>query len=66
MRAHLAPGHDDNGKPAKNWDLDALAGAGAIRSTANDMLRYLRANMGVDSVAAGRGDEIRASSRAAT
>jgi CubicO group peptidase (beta-lactamase class C family) len=48
MRAHLAPGHDDNGKPAKNWDLDALAGAGAIRSTANDMLRYLRVNMGLD------------------
>ena len=48
MRAHLAPGHDDNGKPAKNWDIDALAGAGAIRSTANDMLRYLKANMGVD------------------
>jgi len=49
MRAHLAPGHDDQGKPAKNWDLDALAGAGAIRSSANDMLRYLRANMGIDS-----------------
>jgi D-alanyl-D-alanine-carboxypeptidase/D-alanyl-D-alanine-endopeptidase len=48
MRAHLAPGHDINGKPAKNWDLGALAGAGAIRSTANDMLRYLMANMGVD------------------
>ena len=48
MRAHLAPGHDDDGKPAKNWDIDALAGAGAIRSTANDMLRYLRANMGLD------------------
>ena len=48
MRPHLAPGHDDMGKPAKNWDLDALAGAGAIRSTANDMLRYLKANMGFD------------------
>ena len=47
MRAHLAPGHDINGKPAKNWDLGALAGAGAIRSTGNDMLRYLFANMGV-------------------
>lgn len=46
MRAHLAPGHDESGKPAKNWDIDALAGAGAIRSTANDMLRYLKANMG--------------------
>jgi hypothetical protein len=31
-----------------NWDFDALAGAGAMRSTANDMLRYLRANMGID------------------
>jgi serine-type D-Ala-D-Ala carboxypeptidase/endopeptidase len=48
MRAHLAPGHDHTGKAAKNWDFDALAGAGAIRSTANDMLRYLKANMGID------------------
>jgi len=23
----------------KNWDFDAMAGAGAMRSTANDMLR---------------------------
>jgi len=48
MRAHLAPGHDATGQAAKNWDIDALAGAGAIRSTSNDMLRYLRANMGID------------------
>jgi serine-type D-Ala-D-Ala carboxypeptidase/endopeptidase len=48
MRAHLAPGHDVTGKGAKNLDFDALAGAGAIRSTANDMLRYLKANMGID------------------
>ena len=49
MRARLAPGHDDAGRAAKNWDLDALAGAGALRSTANDMLRYLKANMGIGS-----------------
>jgi serine-type D-Ala-D-Ala carboxypeptidase/endopeptidase len=48
MRAHLAPGHDNMGHAAKNWDIDALAGAGAMRSTANDMLRYLKANMGID------------------
>jgi serine-type D-Ala-D-Ala carboxypeptidase/endopeptidase len=49
MRVHLAPGHLYTGEAAKNWDhLDALAGAGAIRSTANDMLRYLKANMGID------------------
>jgi len=51
MRAHLAPGHDDTGKAANNWDFDALAGAGAIRSTANDMLRYLKANMDIDQSA---------------
>jgi D-alanyl-D-alanine-carboxypeptidase/D-alanyl-D-alanine-endopeptidase len=49
MRAHLAPGHDNTGNAAKNWGFDALAGAGAIRSTANDMLRYLKANMGSDA-----------------
>jgi CubicO group peptidase (beta-lactamase class C family) len=48
MRAHLAPGHLYTGEAAKNWDLDALASAGAIRSTANDMQRYLKANMGID------------------
>ncbi|CCE07999.1 Beta-lactamase precursor [Bradyrhizobium sp. STM 3843] len=45
MRAHLAPGHDASGKPVKDWDFDVLAGAGGLRSTANDMLRYLKANM---------------------
>ena len=48
MSTHLAPGHDNTGSAMKNWDFDALAGAGAIRSTANDMLRYLKANMGID------------------
>ncbi len=48
MRAHLAPGHDEMGKAAMNWEFDVLAGAGAIRSTVNDMLRYLKANMGID------------------
>jgi D-alanyl-D-alanine-carboxypeptidase/D-alanyl-D-alanine-endopeptidase len=48
MRAHLAPGHNNRGDVAKNWHLDSLAGAGAIHSSANDMLRYVRANMGLD------------------
>jgi serine-type D-Ala-D-Ala carboxypeptidase/endopeptidase len=48
MRTHLAPGHDILGTAAKNWDFDTLARAGAIRSTAGDMLRYLKANMGID------------------
>jgi serine-type D-Ala-D-Ala carboxypeptidase/endopeptidase len=45
-RAHLALGHDAAGKQVANWHFDALAGCGAIVSTANDMLRYLKANMG--------------------
>lgn len=47
MRAHLAIGHDATGKPVANWNFQALAGAGAIKSTARDMLRYLQANMGL-------------------
>jgi CubicO group peptidase (beta-lactamase class C family) len=45
MRARLAPGHDASGAPAANWDLPAFAGAGALRSTAADMMRFLRANL---------------------
>jgi serine-type D-Ala-D-Ala carboxypeptidase/endopeptidase len=51
VRAHLAPGHDDSGKKAQNWDFDALAGAGALRSTMSDMLRYLKANIDTGSSA---------------
>lgn len=49
MLAHLAPGFDEQGKPAPSWNFgrfDVFEGAGAIRSTASDMLLYLRANMG--------------------
>lgn len=42
MRARLAPGHDGAGNPVPNWDFDTMAGAGALRSTAGDMLRYLK------------------------
>lgn len=45
MKEHLALGHDDQGKVVPNWDLLSLAGAGAIRSTATDMLRFLDANL---------------------
>jgi CubicO group peptidase (beta-lactamase class C family) len=45
MRQHLAHGHDAMGDPAANWDIPTLAGAGALRSTANDMLRFAAANL---------------------
>ena len=44
-RARLARGSAD-GRPVANWDLDALAGAGALRSTALDMTTFLAAALG--------------------
>jgi CubicO group peptidase (beta-lactamase class C family) len=46
MRTRLAPGHDELGQAAKHWDFGSLAGAGGLLSDGEDMLRYLRANMG--------------------
>jgi len=46
MKARLAVGHDGKMNPAANWDLPTLAGAGALRSTANDLLTFLAANLG--------------------
>lgn len=46
LRARLARGHNGEREVA-NWDLDALAGAGALRSTAADMTRLLAAAMGL-------------------
>ena len=45
MAARLAPGHDESLMPTRTWDLDALGGAEAIRSTVSDMVRYLAAHM---------------------
>ena len=46
MRSRLAAGHHASLSPTSNWDLPTLAGAGALRSTANDMLLFLDAAMG--------------------
>ncbi len=45
-RARLAPGHTVTLDPASNWDMPTLAGAGALRSTAHDLLLFLSANLG--------------------
>ena len=46
MKSRLAVAHNAALEPVKNWDLPALAGAGALRSTANDLLSFLAANLG--------------------
>jgi len=38
QKRRLAIGHNNLGKPVSNWDLPVFAGAGALRSTINDML----------------------------
>jgi serine-type D-Ala-D-Ala carboxypeptidase/endopeptidase len=47
MRGRLAQGHDSDLDWAANWDLPTLAGAGALRSTANELFTFLEACLGV-------------------
>ena len=46
-RARLATGHDAMLQKVANWDLPTLAGAGALRSTVNDLMTFLAAEMGL-------------------
>src|SRR5271155_3242187 len=46
MKARLAAGHNAALDTVENWDLPTLAGAGGLRSTANDMLTFIAANLG--------------------
>ena len=45
LRARLALGHDQGGSPVPNWDIATLEGAGALRSTVEDMLTFMVANL---------------------
>ncbi|MCH7688038.1 MAG: serine hydrolase [Planctomycetes bacterium] len=45
QRARLASPYSADRQPTAKWDLRTLAGAGAIRSTARDMLRLAKANL---------------------
>ncbi len=41
----LIPGRDPNGNITHNWDLNVLVGGGGIKSSTEDMVKYLRAHM---------------------
>jgi D-alanyl-D-alanine-carboxypeptidase/D-alanyl-D-alanine-endopeptidase len=43
QRARFAPGFTSAGLPWSHWDFKALAGAGGIRSTTTDMMRFAAA-----------------------
>lgn len=51
MQARLAAGYDQGGGPVTTWDFEVLAGAGALRSTVKDMLKFLAANLGLSKSA---------------
>jgi D-alanyl-D-alanine-carboxypeptidase/D-alanyl-D-alanine-endopeptidase len=40
-RQRFADGHNRRGRPVAHWDLGALVGAGGLRSTVTDLLRFL-------------------------
>jgi CubicO group peptidase (beta-lactamase class C family) len=42
MKQRLAQGHNAGLAAVSNWDFLALAGAGAFRSTANDLLKFIQ------------------------
>lgn len=41
----VAAGHTRGGRPTSDWTFEALAGAGALRSTTDDLLRFLAAHL---------------------
>jgi serine-type D-Ala-D-Ala carboxypeptidase/endopeptidase len=47
QKTRLATGHTLDLSPTPNWDIATLAGAGALRSTVNDMLKFAAANLGL-------------------
>jgi CubicO group peptidase (beta-lactamase class C family) len=50
----LLPGHSARGLPVPGWTFPSLPGAGALRSTVPDLLRFLDANLGHEDAGLGR------------
>ena len=49
MQGRLALPYDENLAPAKNWDIAVLTGAGALRSDADDMVKFIAAELGLQA-----------------
>jgi D-alanyl-D-alanine-carboxypeptidase/D-alanyl-D-alanine-endopeptidase len=47
MRARMAQGYDGLRQPTKAWDNPILTGAGGLKSTVNDILTFLSAQIGL-------------------
>lgn len=46
LKARMAQGYDQSGEPVSDWDFLTFQAAGALRSTAKDMAKFVRANIG--------------------
>lgn len=53
-KSRVAMGRDEAGQSTGPWQLDALIPAGAIHSTANDLLKYAAAQAGITQTPAAR------------
>lgn len=53
QRSRVVPGHRGRGRPAPPWLLEGMPAAGALRSTADDMLRFLAAQLDPDDTQLG-------------
>jgi CubicO group peptidase (beta-lactamase class C family) len=47
LKSRIAFGHDEKGVRAPDFNLQVMAPAGALHSTANDLLKYLAAEIGL-------------------
>lgn len=47
LKARFVTPHNEFGEPVPSWDLPTLGGAGALRSTAHDLLNYVSAGLGL-------------------
>jgi serine-type D-Ala-D-Ala carboxypeptidase/endopeptidase len=57
MHERLARPHHADGSPAATWDIPILAGAGAVRSSVRDMLKFLKAQLHGPAGTLGQGIE---------
>ncbi len=48
QRKRFAPAYDVALEPVRDWDFDALAGCGALRSTANDLMKLAEGSLSDD------------------
>ncbi|MGI9434989.1 MAG: serine hydrolase, partial [Geminicoccaceae bacterium] len=58
IEARLAKGHNQVLEVVSNWDLPTLSGAGALRSTVNDLLNFLEMLLGQRTLPLASGVEV--------